>query len=153
MMNRRDFFPVLCSVAGGVSWAQKAADPWAPNQLLQPAVLAEMLRKGERPVIIAVGFPVLFRQRHIAHSQLAGPASKPEGLTQLKAAVAKLPKNTRIVIYCGCCPMAQCPNIRPAYSTLKELGYTNIHVLDLPVNFHTDWEEKGYPVESSMPPR
>jgi hypothetical protein len=49
--------------------------------------------------------------------------------------------------------MTKCPNVRPAYSTLKESGYTNVSVLDLPVNFHSDWEEKGYPVESSMPPR
>jgi hypothetical protein len=27
-----------------------------------------------------------------------------------------------------------------------ELGFTNLRVLDLPTNFHTDWVLKGYPV-------
>jgi hypothetical protein len=49
------------------------------------------------------------------------------------------------VIYCGCCPMLKCPNIRPAYSTLKELGFTHIRVLSLPTNLHTDWVSKDYP--------
>jgi rhodanese-related sulfurtransferase len=119
---------------------------------MQPAALAEMLGKGGHSEIIGVVFPVLYRQKHIAGARLAGPTSKPEGIDQLKAAVAKLPKNTQIVIYCGCCPMAQCPNIRPAYTALQELGYNNVYVLNLPANFHTDWEEKGYPVESSLRP-
>ncbi len=152
-MNRRYFLPVLWSVAGAASQAEQTNDPWPEDKLLQPAALSGMLRKGERPVIIAAGFPVLYRSKHISGARLTGPAGKPEGISQLKEAVAKLPKNTQIVVYCGCCPMAQCPNIRPAYRTLSQLGYTNVYVLDLPVNFHTDWEEKGYPVESSLPPR
>jgi hypothetical protein len=43
--------------------------------------------------------------------------------------------------------MEKCPNLRPAYQALKKLGFTQIRVLDLPTNFHTDWAEKGYPVE------
>lgn len=152
MVNRRYFFPVLWSITGGALWAEQTNDPWPKDKLLEPAVLAQMLRKGSHPEIISVVFPVLYRQKHIPGARLAGPASKPEGISELKAAVAKLPKSTQIVIYCGCCPMTQCPNIRPAYSTLRDLGYTNVYVLNLPVNFHTDWAEKGYPVESSLPP-
>jgi hypothetical protein len=43
--------------------------------------------------------------------------------------------------------MVHCPNIRPAFQTLNDLGYTNVHILDLPSNFRADWMEKGYPVE------
>ncbi len=150
-MNRRQFFPILGSIAAiGASCAEEASGPW---RLFKAAVLAKMLDEREPPVIVCVGFPVLYRQKHIPHAELAGPASKPEGIAQLKESVAKLPKNTQIVIYCGCCPMVQCPNIRPAYRSLKELGYMNVSVLDLPTNFHTDWEGKGYPVESSLPSR
>jgi hypothetical protein len=77
---------------------------------------------------------------------LAGPASKTEGIADLHPAVASLAKSSAIVIYCGCCPMKDCPNIRPAYRTLKELGFNNLRVLDLPTNFHTDWVLKGYSV-------
>jgi hypothetical protein len=97
-----------------------------------------------------VAFPVLYRQRHIIHAEYAGPANSAEGIELLKKAAAKLQKNEEIVIYCGCCPMADCPNIRPAYSTLAELGFTHVKVLDLATNFHTDWVAKGYPVEDQL---
>jgi hypothetical protein len=77
---------------------------------------------------------------------LAGPASKKKGIADLRSAVAGLPKNAAIVIYCGCCPMKDCPNVGPAFRTLKELGFNNIRVLSLPTNFQTDWALKGYPV-------
>jgi hypothetical protein len=47
--------------------------------------------------------------------------------------------------------MVQCPNLRPAFSLLTGLGYKKVRVLNLPANFRTDWIEKGYPVESSLP--
>jgi hypothetical protein len=43
--------------------------------------------------------------------------------------------------------MEKCPNIRPAYQTLKELGFSHVRVLNLHTNFHVDWSAKGYPVE------
>ncbi len=133
-------------------WATDSGkDPWSDSQLMEATALAKMLRAGKQPSIICVGFPVLYRQKHIAHATLAGPASKPEGIAQLKKAVTATPKDSEVVIYCGCCPMVQCPNLRPAFSLLSELGYDKIRVLNLPDNFHTDWAAKGYPVESSLP--
>ena len=109
-----------------------------------------MLREGKAPLIISVGFPVLYRQKHILHARLAGPANKPEGITQLTEVVARTPKDASIVVYCGCCPMTQCPNLRPGFSHLKDLGCTDVHVLNLPTNFRTDWIDRGYPVESTL---
>lgn len=106
-----------------------------------------MLSAAEKPLrILCVTFPVLYRQKHIPHAVFAGPGNKPEGIAALRMAVKELPRNTEIVIYCGCCPMKNCPNIRPAYRTAKELGFENVLVLDLPKNFHTDWVAKGYPI-------
>jgi hypothetical protein len=34
-----------------------------------------------------------------------------------------------VVIYCGCCPLDKCPNVRPAFTLLKTMGFTNLHVL------------------------
>ena len=123
-----------------------AADPWTAKDLVSPETLSKDV-KG--PLIIHVGFDVLYRAAHIAGTPYAGPASKPEGIEALKTAVASLAKDADIVIYCGCCPMLKCPNIRPAYRTLKELGFTHVRVLSLPTNLHSDWVEKDYPSEGS----
>ena len=128
---------------------EAASDPWASGELLQPDGLAKAIQSGKAPIILSVAFPVLYHGKHIVHAINAGPTSKPEGIEALKSAVADLPKNADIVIYCGCCPMVKCPNIRPAYRTLKELGFTHIRVLNLPTNLHSDWVSKDYPSEGS----
>jgi len=133
-------------------WGQDTSDAWAPGELLQPAALAQTVQSGKAPIILSVAFPVLYRGRHIAHAINAGPASKPEGIEALKKAVAGLAKDADIVIYCGCCPMLKCPNIRPAYRTLKELGFTHVRVLSLPTNLHTDSVGKDYPSEPPAAP-
>ena len=127
-----------------------AGDPWPQTDLIEPAALAKLLASGgEQLHIFCVTFPVLYRQKHIPHAQFAGPANKPESIAGLLAAVEALPKNARIVLYCGCCPMDKCPNIRPAYRALRERGFEHVRVLHLPTNFHTDWTAKGYPVVSA----
>ena len=141
------FFSV--AAAAGLLLAQTGdADPWTKGDVLAPAKLAEMLKgSGPQPTVISVAFPVLYRQRHIVHAKFAGPGGKPEGIQALKELVASLPKNSEIILYCGCCPMDHCPNIRPAYRVLKEMGFTSVRIVDIPTNFHSDWVEKGYPVE------
>jgi len=107
-----------------------------------------MLQTSNSPIVISVAFPVLYNNRHILHAIAAGPGSKPEGIEALKKAVAHSPKDADIVVYCGCCPMVKCPNIRPAYAALKEMGFTHIRVLDIPTNMHDDWFTKDYPSEA-----
>jgi hypothetical protein len=94
---------------------------------------------------VHVGFPALYRGAHIAGSVYAGPASKEDGLQDLKKAVEHEPRNREIVLYCGCCPWDHCPNIRPAYTTLRGMGFTRIRVLEIPTNLKTDWVDHGYP--------
>ncbi len=139
---------VALALAGNFATSQgNQADPWTPAQLMSPEALAKQLAPGAKPpVIISVAFPVLYRNRHIETAVFAGPGRDPEGITELKAAVKNLPKDTEIVIYCGCCPMDHCPNLRPAFAALKEMGFTRIHALNIPTNFSTDWVTKGYPV-------
>ena len=128
-------------------FSQDAPDPWSKSDLLEPVALAKAIQSGNPPVVLRVAFPVLYRSKHILHAIEAGPGSKPEGIEALKKAVAHLPKDADIVIYCGCCPMLKCPNVRPAYRTLKELGYTHVRVTDIPTNMHADWYSKDYPSE------
>jgi len=76
-----------------------------------------------------------------------GPASEKGSLEKLKNIARSGDKSEFIVIYCGCCPMGKCPNIRPAFDVFKAQRYTNVHLLDLPVNIKVDWIDKGFPVE------
>jgi hypothetical protein len=151
-LSRRSWLAEVLGVS--VAWSglaeEKPRDPWTPSKLIEPDALARILNaSGAKPTLISVAFPVLYRQRHIAGAVPAGPGSKPEGLATLREAVSALPKDANIVIYCGCCPMEHCPNIRPAYSALETAGFSNVRVLVLRTNLRTDWTEKGYPVEPS----
>jgi thiosulfate/3-mercaptopyruvate sulfurtransferase len=128
---------------------QSGADPWSESDLLQPADLAARLAsQSPKPKIFYVGFGILYRSKHIPGAAFTGPAGKQEGLEALRAAVIKLPRTTEVVIYCGCCPVNHCPNIRPAFLMLRELGFQGAKILWLPTSFLKDWIEKGYPVEA-----
>ncbi|MGC2656335.1 MAG: rhodanese-like domain-containing protein [Bryobacteraceae bacterium] len=149
-MTRRVLLSTLGLWAGasGKLWSANDGDPWTSADLMQPAELAAILKAGSPSEhVICVAFPVLYRTRHITGATFAGPTSKPEGIQSLNQTVAQLPKDAAIVLYCGCCPMVRCPNIRPAYRAMKDLGFSRVRVLALLENFHTDWESKGYPVE------
>ena len=120
----------------------------------EPEEIARLLSASNRPQpsIIYVGFPSLYSGAHITGAILAGPASKPSGIDQLRQVVKDMPRNHPIVIYCACCPFDKCPNIRPAYSTLQDLGFSNIKVVVIPTNLHTDWVSKGYPTTKGPMP-
>jgi thiosulfate/3-mercaptopyruvate sulfurtransferase len=125
-----------------------AADPWTGADLMPPAQLAARLRDpiAPKPKIYYVGFSILYRSKHIPGAVFAGPGEKQEGLELLRSLVIRQPRNGEIVIYCGCCPWDHCPNVRPAFLMLHELGFKRVKVLWLPTSFWKDWIVKGYPV-------
>src|SRR5262245_54467644 len=123
----------------------ETADPWSQSDVVEPAELAASLNTAKRPLVISVAFPVLYRNRHIATALDAGAASKPGGIEALKKLVSGKPKDAEIVVYCGCCPMEKCPNVRPAFRALKEMGFQNVRVLHIPTNMSADWYGKNYP--------
>lgn len=147
---RLRFFAALLTT--GLCLCQQGPDPWPSTAWMDPAALAQIIKSpdGKMPHLICVAFPILYRTKHIQKASFAGPGSKVEGLEALKKAVAGLPKDSDIVLYCGCCPMDHCPNLRPAFRVLAELGYTKVRVLNIPTNMATDWSGKGYPTESSI---
>ncbi len=118
--------------------------------LVQPATLAATLKSnsGPRPLILHVGFRKLFDEAHIVAAEYVGEADESEGLAALRARVATLPKDSAIVIYCGCCPWKKCPNMGAAFSALRALGFSNVKALYIAKDFGTDWVDKGYPVTS-----
>ena len=121
-----------------------ANEPWTDKDLIRPEQASRELKSA---LVIHVGFPVLYRAAHIAGTQYAGPGSKPEGIADLKKAVAGQPKDREIILYCGCCPFDKCPNIRPAFAALHEMGFTHVKAMVIDTNLKTDWIDKGYPAE------
>jgi thiosulfate/3-mercaptopyruvate sulfurtransferase len=119
--------------------------------LVEPADFAAALRTHQdpNPISLQVGFRTLYDQAHIPGAEYAGPANDADGLRRLRDRVARLPKDTPIILYCGCCPWAHCPNIAAAFETLHALGFSRLKVLHIAENFGTDWVDKGYPADRS----
>jgi thiosulfate/3-mercaptopyruvate sulfurtransferase len=143
---------LLVGALNGAHVSGSSADqqnPWSASQVIQPADLARELGKGVKPEIVCVGFDSLYHDAHISGAAYYGPASKPEGLESLKKWAKDIPRGQRIVLYCGCCPMDRCPNIRPAFQALEEMGFTHLQVLSIPQDLRRDWVSKGFPVEQA----
>jgi hypothetical protein len=132
--------------------AQTSTDPWTAAQTVQAADFAKELAGGKSTAtVLFVGFQRLYTAGHIKGAQYHGSGGNAEGLAEIKKWAGSLPRSTNVVIYCGCCPMERCPNVRPAFSALHELGFTNVRVLILPTSFAVDWAEKGFPYDKGQP--
>lgn len=117
---------------------------WKDAQLIEPSVLANKLKTNTSHAIIFNMGPM----ENIKGAKQIGPGKEAENIEKLKKEVASLPKNTEIIIYCGCCPLqTKCPNAKPAFDALIKLGFTNVKVLNLATNLKTNWIDKGYPLE------
>ena len=133
-----------------IAFSQSAntADPWKAKELIEPAQLGNDLGSKHKSdaLIIHTGPQQLFDEAHIPGAVAVGQTAEPAGEKKLRETLAKVTKTKPIVLYCGCCPSMHCPNIRPAYTVAKSMGFKKIRVLDIPTNFKTDWIKKGYPV-------
>jgi hypothetical protein len=117
---------------------------WTDKQLIEPATLANMIKLKKDLTIISIGPAAT-----IPGSLDNGMVNNKAGLDKLKLALKNLPRNKKIVVYCGCCPYEHCPNVRPAIDVLNEMKFTNFFLLDLPHNIRKDWIDKGFPVSGS----
>jgi poly(3-hydroxybutyrate) depolymerase len=150
-MLRRFLVLSLAIPAFFVSATFSQSNPWTDSETVQPAELnKELANPKTAPLVLFVGFQRLYSAGHIKGSQFHGSGGSPEGLAQIKAWAAVLPRSTKLVIYCGCCPMEHCPNIRPAFSALHDLGFANLRVLILPTSFEADWANKGLPYDKGQ---
>ena len=139
----------LAAILAAPLYAKPNGGEWKSSQLIQPEELVKLLssKSKSKPLVFQVGFEFLYRSGHIPGSAWAGPASRPEGIDKLKAAVKDVAKNKAILLYCGCCPWTDCPNIRPAFDTMEKLGFKNVKAVYLPSSFEKDWIKKGYPTK------
>ena len=132
----------------------KPDDPWTAQQTVQPADFAQELQqeKDSYPTVIYVGVKTLYEGAHIPGAVFYGPGSTDRGLAELKKFASALPRNSDVVLYCGCCPLEKCPNLRPAFTALQASGFARLRVLILPTSFNIDWVEKGFPVHKGEKP-
>jgi len=133
--------------SSGVEAPKTLTDPPAPGQLIQPAELARVLADttAQRPIVLHVGIKNFYKNGHIPGTPYVGPASEPAGLASLQKALQKTPRTRAVVLYCGCCPWTDCPNVHPAYQAVREMGFTNVRVLYITKNLTHDWIDKGLP--------
>ena len=155
--RRATIVPVFGLILGLAVWSGAATAQHKPASsipaadLIQPAELAAQLKdkKSPKPLILQVGFRQLYVQAHIPGAEYVGAAGDEVEIRGLRERVAKLPTETPIVIYCGCCPWSHCPNIAAARDLLKDLGFTQFKVLYIASDFGTDWVDKGFPVDKA----
>ena len=121
--------------------------PWTAAQIITIDALAKKLNSSDKPVVLQIGIESLYKSSHIPGSIFAGPAMDADGLKKLRDAAAKIPRTQSVVIYCGCCPFKDCPNVKPAFTALKQMGFKKLLVLEIPSGFGPDWVSKGLPVE------
>ena len=137
---------------GPANAEHRSASSIPEADLIEPADFARSLQvsAGQKPLVLQVGFRTLYVQAHIPDSEYAGPANEGAGLDTLRKRVAAVPKDSLVVIYCGCCPWTHCPNVAAAYDALRSLGFTRVKVLHISEDFGTDWVDKGYPVATGQ---
>lgn len=143
MRNKLQILFVLMGIVF-LSFSLQKSEPWTKEQLMKPEELAAILRKplSVKPFIYNIG-----PSGEIIGSINIGPTKDKENLQKLRESLDKLPRNAEVVIYCGCCPFNHCPNIRPAFSLLKEMGFTKPWLLELNSNLKVDWINKGFPMK------
>jgi thiosulfate/3-mercaptopyruvate sulfurtransferase len=124
----------------------KKGKPWSPDEVMPPQKLAKMLEDStaELPMIHCVG-PMAM----IPHSEHFGEAHKDSAIQAYRKALEDLPKDSSLVFYCGCCPFEDCPNIRPAYRLLEDMGFEDYHLLGLRTSLKADWIDRDFPVRST----
>lgn len=132
----------FCFPLAGFSQGQSSF-PWTKNQVIEPAGLAGKINSqaAKNLLILNIG-----SVNDIKGAVYFGPIDEKGNKKKLTEYLKNVPKDTAIVMYCGCCPMTVCPNIKPAFNYIKKLGFTNLKILDLKESLVADWISKGYPM-------
>ena len=142
---KKIYFPIVLLII--VSCIQnennKTHEPWSISQLLEPKLLNLSIEsEKDLPKIISIG-PGIVIEKSIG----VGECRYNENIEKLKSLVSSYSKYDQIVLYCGCCPFKNCPNIRPAFTLLNELGFKNHKLLNIQNNIKADWIDMGYQTE------
>lgn len=143
-MKKANYLLLLSTIFIAITaFINQQEEPWRQDQLMEPKDLATIINNpsAQQPLIICIGPAGL-----IKNAINVGPAGKKENLDSLKIFLTKVKRDRSIVIYCGCCPFKNCPNIRPAFTLLNKMKFTNQKLLNLSHNLKADWIDQGYPM-------
>src|ERR1039458_9819690 len=88
---------------------------WASNYTITPTQLLKMIHYAQKPIILNMGEG----GNKIKGSIPIGAFYDTLSLSKLKEVLSSTPKSKQIVLYCGCCKFATCPNIKPAYDRVR----------------------------------
>ncbi|MBI3520154.1 MAG: rhodanese-like domain-containing protein [Bacteroidetes bacterium] len=138
------FISILIVACIGFSFSSFQAPTWKKEQLMSTKDLADKIKTNakDKPLIFNVG-----PMENIKGAVAVGAATNITFSNRMESVLAMESKAKPVVVYCGCCSYASCPNIKPAYDKLMSLGFKNTKVLELPEGIKPDWVAKGYPVE------
>lgn len=125
------------------AFKKKELGIWEKGQLLPAKTLATRINQGDtlNLLIINTG-PV----DNIKGAITFGAVENPNNLAKLKNYLEQVPRTKEVVIYCGCCPLSVCPNLKPAYDLLGQMKFEQFKVLRLIKEIQEDWIDKGYPM-------
>lgn len=120
------------------------APTWKKEQLMSTVDLSTKIKTNakDKPLIFNVG-----PMENIKGAVGVGAATNATFGSKISGYLTMESKTKPIVVYCGCCSYASCPNIKPAYDYLIAQGFKNTKVLELPDGIKPDWVAKGYPTE------
>ena len=142
---KKNYFPIVLLIIMSCNQNpnSKTHEPWDVSQLLEPKLLSYKIESGKDiPKIISIGPGVV-----IKNSIGIGECRYNENIEKLKSLVSGYKKDDKIVLYCGCCPFKNCPNIRPAFTLMNKLGFKNHKLLNIKNNIKADWIDMGYQTE------
>ena len=145
-MRKNKYFIIAAVLLSMImAFTKNQNEPWRRDQLMAPKDLATIINSSTevKPLIISVGPAGL-----IKGAVDIGATKEKENLNKLKKLLAEEKKDRDVVIYCGCCPFQNCPNIRPAFSLLNSMKFTKHKLLDMPHNLKADWINYGYPMNN-----
>jgi len=139
----KQLFTLVLTFAGIFS-AYSQAPVWKKEQLMPTQQLADKIKTNakDKPIIFNVG-----PMDNIKTAVFVGRATSATCVEKMKSTLAMENKTKPVVVYCGCCSYASCPNIKPAYDALIAQGFKNTTVLELPEGIKPDWVAKGFPME------
>lgn len=134
----------LALALSGTLYSFSQAPLWKKEQLMPTRELAEKIQANakDKPLVFNVG-----PMEQIKSAVFVGKGTSATSIEKMKSTLAMENKTKAVVVYCGCCSYASCPNIKPAYDALISLGFKNAKVLELPEGIKPDWVAKGYPME------
>ena len=134
------FLIAFTVITGNIALSQT----WKKEQIMPAAELAAKINSpaGDKPMIFNIG-----PMDNIKTAKYVGKGTSVTAIDKMKSELSMESKTKSVVIYCGCCSFASCPNIKPAYDALVNAGFKNTKVLEIPEGIKPDWVAKGYPME------